>query len=148
MAMLWIQRRPESNIIFENYFIVAIVLPCLLEVLMLGHRSVYWSTYSFLRKPQPPSSLIKSGLKEAKGTTARAVVNEVQMFCLETASLVGSSFQFSVWFLLSSFWPAFGCSNPLNRKWKTLQYKAAASPTGSSLSQRSSDINIPWMENP
>ena len=62
-----------------------------------------------------------------------------------SASSVGSSFQFSVWFLLSSFWPASGCSSPLNRKQKTLHYKAAA---GSSLSRRNSDINVPRMENP
>lgn len=96
--------------------------------------------------PRPP--WIKSDLKEAKGTTAGAVVNEVQMLCLEAASLVGSSFPFSAWFLPSPFWPAFGCSNPLNGKRKTLQYSSAASPTGSSLSRRRSDISVPRTENP
>lgn len=109
---------------------------CILEYLFLS------------QKASAPPSLIKSGLKEAKGTIARVVVNEVQMFCLETPSLVGSSFQCSVWFLLSSFWPAFGCSSTRSRKWKTLQYKAAASPSGSRLCQRNSDINAPRMENP
>lgn len=69
---------------------------CMLEYLLLS------------QKASAPPWLIKSSLKEAKRTTARAVVNEVHMFCLETASL---------WDLAFNFLYDFGChlfDQPLN----------------------------------
>lgn len=69
------------------------------------------SEKSFNLSPHP--SLIKSGLKEAKGTTARAMVKEGQVFCLEIASLVRSSFQICVLCLPSSFYCSFSALVPL-----------------------------------
>lgn len=88
----------------------------------------------FSQKASAPASIInRKWLERGRGQQLEQWWMKSKCFVFKLYHFQSwCSFQFSVWFfLLSSFWPAFGYSSPLNRKWKSLQYTTAVSLTSS-----------------